>query len=106
MNKCIIPQGYRAPLYGYDMQRAIEFVKSSFQENLKLAEAVAEAVKADYPTVMRPITLRNSNYNQHKSLGSMLVEVGAAGNSLDEALNSARIFADGFARVLLATEAE
>ena len=37
MNKCIIPQGYRAPLYGYDMQRAIEFVKSSFQENLKLA---------------------------------------------------------------------
>ena len=77
-----------------------------WQENLKLAVAVAEAVKADYPTVMRPITLRNSNYNQHKSLGSMLVEVGAAGNSLDEALNSARIFADGFARVVLATKAE
>ena len=35
----------------------------------------------------------------------MLVEVGAAGNSLDEALNSARIFADGFARVLLNTKA-
>jgi len=33
----IIPQGYRTPLYGYDMQRAIEFVKSSFQENLKFA---------------------------------------------------------------------
>ena len=32
-----IPQGYRTPLYGYDMQRAIEFVKSSFQENLKFA---------------------------------------------------------------------
>ena len=55
---------------------------------------------------MRPITLRNSNYNQHKSLGSMLVEVGAAGNSLDEALNSARIFADAFAGVVLATKAE
>ena len=37
MNTCIIPQGYRSPLYGYDMQRAIEFVKSSFQENLKFA---------------------------------------------------------------------
>ena len=37
MNKCVIPQGYRTPLYGYDMQRAIEFVKSSFQENLKFA---------------------------------------------------------------------
>ena len=37
MNNCYIPQGYRTPLYGYDMQRAIEFVKSSFQENLKFA---------------------------------------------------------------------
>lgn len=86
----------------------ISFVMGSnhdgWQENLKLAVAVAEAIKTDYPTVMRPITLRNSNYNQHKSLGSMLVEVGAAGNSLEEALNSARIFADGFAKVLLTTK--
>ena len=37
MSKCYIPQGYRTPLTGYDMQRAIEFVKSSFQENLKFA---------------------------------------------------------------------
>ena len=37
MSNCYIPAGYRCPLYGYDMQRAIEFVKSSFQENLKLA---------------------------------------------------------------------
>ena len=77
-----------------------------WQENLKLAVAIAENIQADYPTVMRPITLRNSNYNQHRSLGSMLVEVGAAGNSLDEALNSARIFANAFARVALATKAE
>ena len=53
---------------------------------------------------MRPITLRNSNYNQHKSLGSMLVEVGAAGNSLEEALFSARIFAAAFAQVVLQTK--
>lgn len=86
----------------------ISFVMGSnhdgWQENLKLAVAVAEAIKESYPTVMRPITLRNSNYNQHKSLGSLLVEVGAAGNSLEEALNSARIFADGFAKVLLTTK--
>lgn len=75
-----------------------------WQENLKLAIATAEAIREDYPTMMRPITLRNSNYNQHKSLGSMLVEVGAAGNSLDEALNSARIFSDAFAKVLLETK--
>ena len=37
MSNCVIPPLYRAPLTGYDMQRAIEFVKSSFQENLKFA---------------------------------------------------------------------
>ena len=26
MSNCYIPAGYRAPLTGYDMQRAIEFV--------------------------------------------------------------------------------
>ena len=35
MNNCHIPQGYRSSLNGYDMQRAIEFIKSNFQENLK-----------------------------------------------------------------------
>lgn len=68
-----------------------------WQENLKLAAAVANHIAASHPTVMRPITLRNSNYNQQVCSGSMLVEVGAAGNSLDEALHSARLFADAFA---------
>lgn len=85
----------------------ISFVMGSnhegWQENLKLAVAVAEAIRADYPTVARPITLRNSNYNQHRTAGSMLVEIGAAGNSLDEALNSARIFAAALSHVLLST---
>ena len=37
MSHCYIPEGYRTPLTGYDMQRAIEFVKSNFQDNLKFA---------------------------------------------------------------------
>ena len=70
-------------------------------ENLKLATAVQNTLLADYPTLMRPITVRNSRYNQHCTTGSMLVEVGAAGNSLDEALLAARLFAHGFAETLL-----
>ena len=34
MSKLVIPQGYRAPLSTYEMQRAIEFIKSNFQVNL------------------------------------------------------------------------
>ncbi len=34
MPNIVIPQGYRPPLTGYEMQRAIEFIKSRFQEDL------------------------------------------------------------------------
>ncbi|MBQ0038769.1 MAG: stage II sporulation protein P [Clostridiales bacterium] len=73
----------------------------NWQENLKLAVAVQRTILADHPTLMRPITLRNSGYNQEVCTGSMLVEVGTAGNSLDEAIYAGRLFAQGLADTLL-----
>ena len=52
-----------------------------WMENLRLAVAIQEDVLSQYPTLMRPLLLRNSRYNQHATTGSLLVEVGAAGNS-------------------------
>ena len=37
MSKVIVPEGYRTPLSVYEMQRAIEFIKSNFQMNLSHA---------------------------------------------------------------------
>ena len=37
MSKITIPQGYKMPLSVYEMQRAIEFIKSNFQTNLSNA---------------------------------------------------------------------
>ena len=37
MSNVIIPQGYTTPLPNYEMQRAIEFIKSNFQVNLSNA---------------------------------------------------------------------
>ncbi len=37
MSKTYIPQGYKTPLTVYEMQRAIEFIKSNFQVNLSNA---------------------------------------------------------------------
>ena len=34
MSKVFLPEGYKAPLSVYEMQRAIEFIKSNFQSNL------------------------------------------------------------------------
>lgn len=71
-------------------------------ENLRLAVAVQEALLEDYPTLMRPLLLRASRYNQHATTGSLLVEVGAAGNSPEEAAVAARLFAEGLVSVLQA----
>ncbi|MBR3571029.1 MAG: stage II sporulation protein P [Oscillibacter sp.] len=73
-----------------------------WMENLKLAVAIQERILSDYPTLMRPMLLRKSRYNQHATTGSLLVEVGAAGNSPEEALLSARLFAEEMTEVLQA----
>ncbi len=73
-----------------------------WMENLKLAVAIQEQILSDYPTLMRPMLLRKSRYNQHATTGSLLVEVGAAGNSPEEALLSARLFAQEMTQVLQA----
>lgn len=82
----------------------ISFVMGSnndhWLENVKLAVAVQQRLTDTSPTLMRPMTLRNSNYNQHLTTGSMLVEIGTAGNSLSEALRAAQLFAAGFAQVV------
>lgn len=72
-----------------------------WQDNLRLAIAVQEKLETQSPTLMRPITLLNYRYNQFAAPGSLLVEVGAAGNSLEEALQAARLFGRGFAETIL-----
>lgn len=73
-----------------------------WMENLKLAVALQNDLLTQYPTLMRPLLLRNSRYNQHATTGSLLVEVGAAGNSPDEAALAGRLFAQRMAEVLTA----
>ena len=69
-------------------------------ENLRLAVAIQENILAKYPTLMRPVLLRNSRYNQHATPGSLLVEVGSAGNSPEEAVLAGRLFAERMTEVL------
>ena len=71
-----------------------------WMENLRLAVALQNQITGQEPTLMRPILLRKSRYNQHASTGSLLVEVGAAGNAPEEAALAARLFARNLAELL------
>lgn len=73
-----------------------------WMENLRLAVALQNQVLAEHPTLMRPLLLRNSRYNQHAAAGSLLVEVGAAGNSPEEAALAGRLLAEQMVETLRA----
>lgn len=72
----------------------------NWRQNLAFAMALERQMNQDKPTLARPITLRKSHYNQQLSPGSLLVEVGAHGNTLEEAVNAARAFAESAAPVI------
>ena len=76
----------------------------NWMENLTLACKIQNGMNTLYPTLARPMTLRSSRYNQQLCSGSLLVEVGTHGNTLQEALAAARLFARAAGQVLLGLE--
>ena len=70
-------------------------------ENLSLAVKVQKEMNTLWPTLARPIGLRENRYNQQTAPGAMLVEIGSHGNTLQEALAAARMFARALGAVLL-----
>lgn len=74
---------------GYD-----GFPNEYWKENLSLAIQIAKQGEEMYPGLFRQVLVRDARYNQHLSVGSLLVEVGATGNTLEEAYYGARCFAN------------
>lgn len=69
-------------------------------EHLALAMQIQRQMNSLWPGLARPITLRTARFNQQLTKGSLLVEVGSHGNSLEEALAGARLFARAAGQVL------
>lgn len=73
----------------------------NWESNLSLALYLQNAVNNVHPTLMRPVDLVPQRYNQHLTGGSLILEVGSNGNTLQEALAAIRLFADAAAPALL-----
>lgn len=67
----------------------------NWENNLALALQLRERLNSKYNSICRPAYLRSSTYNQELAPYSLLLEIGACGNSLEEAKRAA---------VLVATE--
>lgn len=66
----------------------------NWQENMALALKLQAQLEKSCPGITRPTALWASRLNQDLSCGAVLVEVGAAGNTRQEALNAAALLAD------------
>ena len=58
-------------------------------ENLSLGLKLQAQLTAQCPGIVRPLSLRAQRFNQDLSTGALLIEVGGAGNTLEEALLAA-----------------
>ncbi len=74
----------------------------NWRENFKFAAKIQNAAQIMYPGLMRPINLRTERFNEHTTTGSLILEVGSNGNTLEEAKEGARCVARAVAAVLKA----
>ncbi|MCD8161859.1 MAG: stage II sporulation protein P [Clostridiales bacterium] len=73
----------------------------NWTDNMAVAVRLQAAMLSLAPDLARDIDLRSQRFNQHLTTGSVLVEVGTSGNTLQEALAGARLFAQAAAAVYL-----
>lgn len=69
----------------------------TWEENFSLAVKLHALLERQHPGIMRPLSLRGQRFNQDLSPGALLVEVGAAGNTRQEALLAASALAEAVA---------
>ena len=71
---------------------------SGWPKNLSLALKLQAQLENQTPGIVRPLNLRPQRFNQDLSPGALLIEVGAAGNTQEEAL----LAAEELARAIIA----
>jgi len=71
-----------------------------WEQNLTVAARFKEQMDARFPSLSRALYLRTARYNQQYLPGCLLLEVGSAANTLEEAENAARFAALSFADML------
>ena len=74
-----------------------------WQENMSLALKLHAVLEKQNPGICKPMGLRTERFNQDLSSGALLVEIGAAGDTLEDALTAAEALAEGIYALALGT---
>lgn len=71
-----------------------------WQKNFSCAAQLQALLNRSLPGLCRDMDLRTERFNQDLSPGMLLIEMGAAGNTMREVLRSAEVLADAVAELL------
>lgn len=63
----------------------------NWPQNMALAVKMHALLEKNCAGICRPISFRSQRFNQDLTTGAMLIEVGSAGNTREQALRAARI---------------
>ncbi len=72
----------------------------NWKENLTFATKLQNQMNVMFPTLARPINLRTAAFNQNLTKGSLLLEAGSCGNTVEEVENSIKLFAKAYAETV------
>lgn len=75
-----------------------------WEGNLAFALQLRERLNEKYERLARPVYLRGAAFNEHYSARSLLLEIGASGNSLAEALRAGELVARTLADMIKAAD--
>lgn len=76
------------------------FPNPNWEDNYKFAVLINNALEKAYPGLTRDIDIRKERFNQHLAEKALLLEVGSHGNTMEEALETAKVFAKVFSEVI------
>lgn len=75
------------------------YTHTAWRENLSVAVKLHAILEKKYPGLCRDLTMRSYYFNQDLSPGALLVEVGTAGDTRQNALYAAELLAEGIAQL-------
>lgn len=72
-----------------------------YLENFHFACALQQAMELNYPTLTRPVLFQYCHYNQHTTTGSLLLEIGSHGNTVEQAVYSGHLVGKALAGMFI-----
>lgn len=76
------------------------FPHPNWKENHRFCMLLHKKLEEKYPGISRGLNVRKERFNQHLSKKAILVEIGSQGNTMDESIKSAKLFARALAETL------